>query len=57
MVVAIRVEDSAIAADSDMPAKDLLLRLELEMGYLECALRGQRMEKSAAKKEQARESA
>jgi hypothetical protein len=39
MVVAIRVEDSAIAADPAMPAKDLLPRLELEMAELAEALR------------------
>jgi hypothetical protein len=50
MVVAIRVEDSAIAADDDMSAKDLLPRLELEMEYLGCALRAQRAEKAKAKK-------
>jgi hypothetical protein len=31
MVVAIRVEDSAIAADVELPIRDLLPRLELEM--------------------------
>lgn len=34
MVVAIRVEDSAIAADPAMPVKDLLPRLELELPAL-----------------------
>jgi hypothetical protein len=37
--VAIRVEDSAIAADPAMPTKDLLPRLELEMAELAEALR------------------
>jgi hypothetical protein len=48
MVVAIRVEDSAIAADPEMPAKEILPRLELEMGYLECALRAARAEQKDA---------
>lgn len=38
MVVAVRVEDSAIAADPAMPAKELLPRLELEMEELAAKL-------------------
>ena len=39
MVVAIRVEDSALAADPAMPTQDILPRLELEMEALAEALK------------------
>jgi len=42
MVVAIRVDDSALAADPAMAAKDVLPRLELEMEALAEGLRKQR---------------
>jgi hypothetical protein len=46
MVVAIRVEDSAIAVDPAMPAKEILPRLELETADLADKIRAQRAGKS-----------